>query len=160
MAGIIKSNVEKKVIRLTIYLLQKKLHKSVKEMAYDLEHCGNPVFSELYNILIETSNNIEREFQKQTTYEIGIVFLWMAYRDTAYKDPVYGGLMQAMMSSKLLEGLKSLVKPPSEWYVNVWNRTKQNTEEKRKRGKIAPYQKSHDESIFTPGEQAKRLKKL
>lgn len=162
MPGIMGAEKQKKTIRLAVWLLQKKLGKKIEDMAYDLEHCGNPVFKEMYQVMVkDIAENIEEDFQKRTVLEVGTVFLWILYKDTAYKDPAYYGFYRILLKApQLLTLLKDYVKPPEEWYVNVWHRTKKHTREKRKRGDIPEYAKSDDESIFTPGEQAKKLKRL
>jgi hypothetical protein len=161
MAQILGAEKEKKTVRLAVWLLHKKLGKSTEDIANDLKNCGNPVFREMFEVLRETCENIERPFQRKTAYEIGVIFLWIMYRDTAYKDPAYYGIMKILLRApELLTMLKPLVKPPKHWYVNVWHQSKKNTETLKEEGKIPEYAKSPDEDIFVPSKQYRKLKKL
>lgn len=161
MKGIMAAEKEKKLIRLTIWLLTKKLGVSVAEMQDDLDNCGNPVFQKMYQVLLHTSNQIQRRFQQKSTLEIGTVFLWILYRDTAYRDPAYYAIFQMLRKSfGMDEAIKEYVKLPDEWYVNVWDKTKKRTEEKRKNGEIPERSVSHEEEIFITGKQKKKLKEL
>lgn len=154
------ANTDKKVIRMAIWLLHKKLGKSYSDMENDLKNCGNDVFREMYNILLETSEKVDRDFQRNTTLRIGTVLLWILYRDTAYRDITYDALRTIILSDDLTTALDSYWKPANEWMVNVWSRSKKHTEELSKKGKIAPNQVSLDEEIFIHSKQKKKLEKL
>jgi hypothetical protein len=163
MASMRAAGKQKKIIRITIWLLQKKLGKTVNDMANDLKHCGNPVFQELYYILLETVNNNESTFQRETTYQVGITMLWILYKDTGYKDPSYWGLAQLLLKApELLTTLSDggYLKPPKKWACNVWDRSRKRTKMLQERGDIPKNAKSLDEDIFVPGIQKRKLEKL
>jgi len=161
MAFISRAEREKKIIRLTLWLLHKKLGLSTEEMAKDLENCGNQIFREMYAILKETCNNIQRPFQKRTAYEVGVVFMWLAYKDTAYKNPTEWAFTQTLLRApQLLQVTEEITKPPEEWTANVWHQSKKDTDKLRAEGKISNNEHSPAEEIYIPSLQRRRLKKL
>lgn len=163
MASLKDASKQKKIIRIIMWLLQKKLGKTVDDMANDLEHCGNPIFQELYLVLMETVNNNESKFQRKTSYQVGVTMLWILYRDSAYKDPTYWSLAQLLLKApELLTILsnKGYLKPPAKWSCNVWDRSRKRTKMLQDRGDIPKNAKSIDEDIFVPSIQKRKLKKL
>lgn len=145
---------------MAVWLLSKKLGKSYEDMSNDLENCGNPIFRIAYETLKETSDKVLRGFQKKTTLQLGTVLIWILYRDTAYKDIAYDALHSLITNNDLQTTLKDYIKPPNEWHVNVWHKSKLHTEELKSKGKLGYGQVSPDEEIFVPSKQRKKLKKL
>jgi hypothetical protein len=126
----------------------------------DLQVCGNPIFARIALLINEAGDNIDASYQSKITKELGELFLWILYKDTAYRDIVFWLLWQLVQDSdRLKKELEYYVKEPEEWYVNTWTRTKAQTKKMRDEGKISKTRKAPSESIFTPSEQAALLKK-
>lgn len=152
---------DKKVIRLAIWLLHKKLGTTPEKMAKDLENSGHQGFQALYRELCEMCKHINRKWQRKTTFSIGVTLLWIAYRDSAYRDIICWALLALLEKSPELTAIiKPYVKPPSEWYVNVWDATKAHTEKLRGEGKLPERAQSLGEEIFVPSKQKRKLEKL
>jgi len=150
----------KKLIKIAEGWLRKKIGASISVVHEDLEHCGNPIFARLAIYLNQAADEVQRDYQQKIIRDYGELFLWIMYKDTAYRDPAFWILYQMLEHADVLKKeLEQYVKDPEDWYVNAWNESKKNTAEKRKEGKIPKNRKSFDESIFTPPEQLRRLKK-
>jgi hypothetical protein len=150
----------KTIIKIAMGWARKKLGAQVDVVHSELETCGNPVFSRIAQILNEASDKVEEKYQQKMIREVGELFLWILYKDTAYRDVAFWMLKQMFENSEDFEKELALyAKNPEDWYVNVWHRTKMHTKELRAEGKISEMGKSFDEEVFTPPIQAKRLKK-
>ena len=158
---IIQAEYEKKIIRFAEKLLLKKLHTSHALIHDDLIHAGNPVVRQLYKMLLLTSKNVKERYQKETIEHLGGLSLWILYKDTAYKDEFFFILYMLLKNAdKILPLMEEYVKNPEDWYVNMWNTTKERTAELRRKGMIPETEMSEEEKIFTPVIQARRMKKL
>lgn len=161
---ILAAEKPKKLIRLAVWLLRKKLGDAGHGYAihHDMIHSANPVMKYLTEKINKASENItDEEYQRNTVRELSELALWIVSKDTGYRDIFFWLLNDILEDADgLKEALKEYVKPPEKWYVNVWSKTKANTKKLRKDGKISKYAMSHDEEIFTPSIQKKRLEKL
>jgi len=63
-------------------------------------------------------------------------------------------------SDELRALIKPYVKPPEEWHVNVWTKSKQITKEGIEHGDIATGSVSMAESVHVSGIQKARLKQI
>jgi len=150
----------KKIVKIAANWIRKKMGTDKNEITVDLETCSNPVFYRLYKVLEETADEVKEPYQKRMMMEFGSLILWVLYKDTAYRHPVFWMIWKFLSFAEVIKKeLEPYVKEPDEWYVNAWHVSKQNTKEARKRGDISENKKSEDESIFTPPEQARRLQK-
>jgi len=161
MADIIAwGDKHKKLVKIADGWLRKKMGASVTVVHEDLKNCGNPVFSRIAFWLNKAADEINRPYQQRMVRNYGELFLWIMYKDTAYRDPGFWVLYQLLKNADvILKEIEPYVKDPEDWYVNAWNESLKNSKELHDKGKIPKNQKSFDESIFTPPEQMKRLKK-
>ena len=154
----------KKLIRLAVWMLRKKLGDAGSGAAihHDMIHSANPVMKYLTEKINEASEHItDEEYQRNTVRELGELALWIMGKDTGYRDIFYWLFNEILKDAdELRESMKDYIKPPEKWYVNVWSKTKKNTKMLRKKGKISKHSMSHDEEIFTPSIQGKRLSKI
>lgn len=161
MADVIFGEYSKKIIRLGLALVHKKLGVSTKIVAEDLQYCQNPVIRGLNKVLLAGSNNIKRQHQSQRIKEVGQLFLWIMYKDTAYRDVFFWMLYQVLKrADKILPLIEPYVKDPEDWTPNLWHESKQQTKKLRKEGKLPDYAKSMEETIFTPSIQDRRHQKI
>lgn len=150
----------KKIVKIAIGWARKKLGANVEKVHEELEVCGNPIFARIAVLINATADNIDAKYQSKVVRELGELFLWILYKDTAYRDMVFWILWQLLEDpERLKKELEYYVKDPEEWYVNVWVRTKAQTKKLQDEGKISKTRKAPSESIFTPTEQAQLLKK-
>jgi hypothetical protein len=161
MADIIAwGDKHKKLIKIADGWLRRKIGASVDVVHKDLSNCGNPVFFRIAKILNKAADYVDTKYQQKIIRDYGELFLWIMYKDTAYRDPAFWILYQLLDNAEVIKKeLEPYVKEPEDWYVNCWNRSKINTAKGRKDGRIPNNRKSFDESIFTPPEQLQKLKK-
>lgn len=161
MADIIaEGNKYKRIIKIADMWLRSKLGASVKQVHYDMSNCGNPVFQELTRIVNEGGDLIDAEYQKRIVKNYGELFLWILYKDTAYRDVTIWMLNEILKNSdQLKHDLKPYLKDPKDMYVNSWVKSKEHSDEAKKANRISRSAKSLDEYIFTPSVQQKMLRK-
>ena len=160
---ILTANKSKKYVRAGIWLLRKKLGSGAEAEAVhsDLMHCGNPAINFIAQILVYSGKQVKERYQAKVVKDLGEFFLWIIYKDTAYRDIFFWALDQILQrATEIRQWIKPYVKEPSEWNVNLWHDSKVRTEKLRKEKRIPPYMKSFDENLFVPSEQRKKLKKL
>ena len=155
---------DKRWIRLAAWWLKRKYNKNGKTDAIhdDMINCGNPVIRKLYK-LIDASDFIKEKYQKNTMKELSELLLWIIYKDTAYRDPFFYVLKQALdMKEDIYDDVCKYYKDPADWYVNIWNDAKAKTQELKDKGEIAdvPHSMSGAETYFVPRIQEDRLKQM
>ncbi len=162
---IMGSEVQKKIIRLGLRLVANKVKKcqSTQFIKEDMECCADPIYQSLYQILDEAQTYLKCGWQKDILNELGIFGLWVAYKDTAYSPMVKWMLRELKHrienDPELAQAIENAT-DPKDWYLNAWIDSKEKTKQMRENGEIPEYLKSPEESIFTPSEQQRRLKKL
>jgi hypothetical protein len=150
----------KKIIKIADKWIRSKLGASVEVVHADMENCGNPAFSIVDELINMAADSIDEKYQQKMVRNYGELFLWILYKDTAYRDVAIWLLYQlANNGDELKEMLKPYLRQPDEWYVNSWNKSKRHTAKLRKEGKISSVRKALDEDIFTPPTQRRMLKK-
>ena len=160
---ILGADKPKKYVRAGVWLLRKKLGKEATAPAIhdDLTNSGNKLIQLLSQMLTYASREIKEEYQAKVVKDLGEFFLWIMYKDTAYRDIFFWVLDQILQrGEEIRRWIKPYVKDPHDWNVNVWHRSKASTERLRKEKRIPPYMKSFDENLFVPSEQQKKLKRL
>ena len=82
---------DKKIIRFALWYARKKLAegKTRDEIAYDMQHCGNPIIRNLYKKICDGLDQIKEEPQRNRTKEVVEFFLWILNKDTAYRQPFF-----------------------------------------------------------------------
>jgi len=162
MADIIAfGDKHKKIIKIAVGWFRKKTGAEIEVVHKDLKCCGNPVFGAIDKLINHAADSIDEKWQRRVVREFGELFLWILYKDTAYRDPAFWILYQLLEhADEIKEDLKEYVKEPQDWYVNAWSESKRHTAELIEKGRIPGYAKALDESIFTPQEQERRLRKV
>ena len=160
---IMLGETQKKLIRLAVRLLRRKLGKCATQgnLHNDMINCGNPGIARIHRTVEKWAKQLNSDFQRETTLELSELGLWILYKDTAYRDVFFCILADLLIhSDELLEEIKPYVKHPDKWYTNNWVKSKEKSKKLKDSGEIPPYAKSLEESIYTPSEQNKRLKKI
>lgn len=163
MADIMEGEQQKRVLRLLIYLGRKKLGKcaSVDAIHEDMMNCSHQLYQIVAECLNETASKFDTPYHNKVTSEYGELGLWIMYKDTAWREAFVELLAQLFERKEIIEPLiKEYRKPKEKWYTNLWWNSRNKTKKLRESGEIPRYGKSHEESIFTPEEQAKRLSKI
>jgi len=161
MTDIYQGELQKRYVRMAIWLLKKKLGTCAnsKDIQEDMENCGNEVFARLYMHFKNTVKQIKEEPQRNAIRDVGELGVWIPYKDTAYKDIIVYMLNEVINDKEICAAIKKQVKPSEEWYPNVWHETKRQTEKGREEGTISKYGKSFAEKVFTPGAKQVRKRK-
>ncbi len=157
------SESDKRIVQLTIWLLRKKLGESAhKDKIHDdMINCGNFGIRELTKLINESADHVDSVYQQAVVKDITELGLWVCYKDTAYRDVFFYMLDEILKNSDELRALiKPYVKPPEEWHVNVWTKSKQITKEGIEHGDIATGSVSMAESVHVSGIQKARLKQI
>jgi len=150
----------KTVIKIALGWARKKLGANVEVVHNDLANCGNSSFARITDILNTAADSVEEGYQRKMIRDVGELFIWILYKDTAYRDVAFWMLKQMFENSEeFKKELALYAKNPEDWYVNVWHRTKEQTKQLRAEGKISECSKSLSEEIFTPPIQHAKLKK-
>lgn len=167
MTDIIFGDDMKKTLRLVMWYLKKKYKDENKVTAEriheDMLYCGNPVISEIMDLVRDAGERIEEEYQRGITIDFPELILWILYKDTAYL-PVFMYILKNLMDKKeeLMPFIMKYYKEPEDWYVNAWHRTLEHTQEMKDDSRLANVggEMSQDEKIFTPPLQRGINKKL
>lgn len=150
----------KRIIKIAEGWLRKKLGASIEQVHDDMTHCGNKGFQRVNRIINEGADSIDSGYQKRMVRNYGELFLWILYKDTAYRDVAVWILYKMLEEGEeFKKELEPYLKDPENWYVNSWIKSKEHTAQQIKEGKIPKNKKSLDEYIYTPPIQAKMLKK-
>jgi len=151
----------KRLLRMAMWWFRRKYAegRDKDDIHDDIVNCGNPILRRLHDIIIhDGADNIEETYQNAMIRDGMELILWTIYKDTAYRDPFFYVLKKILDNKKEFEPvLNKYLKNPDDWYINTWTRTKKNTEELRKNGKIAASEMSPDEEIFVPQYQYKKV---
>ena len=160
------SEKQKKLIRMAVWLLREKLGKCATAEAIkdDMTNCPNPIFQQLADLMYRAEAAVDSGWSKKIIGEVGVLELWIMYKDTAYKPVVLWMLRELKHKIEddpvFAQQIEDEASEPEDWYVNTWIRSMKKTKQLRKQGKIPEYAESHEESIFIPSKQKKRLKRL
>lgn len=134
------SEFQKKIIKIATKVIYKKLKTSPLDVHNDLKNTGNPVVAHLYKLLLATSANIKHEHQSRVIVkEFGGLLLWIAYKDTAYRDVFFWLLRKLFDYKDVINPLiDEYYKEPSDFYCNLWQDSMDDTDKQRLNGEI-PY---------------------
>jgi len=147
-------------MRVMLWYLKRHLKKNYKitldGIKEDLEYCGNPVISTLWNINQSTAEKIKEDYQKEIVMEFPMALLWIIYRDTAYM-PIAMYMIKELLDRKdeIYPQIEKYYQNPDDWYCNAWHDSKEHTKKMKEEGKIPNVEgiMSNDEAIFVPGYQ-------
>ena len=149
MPGIEYAEWDKKVIRMGLKVICKKISKKEPVRNDDIACSPNPVVKVLDKLVEVTADNIRPKWQHKSTRTFGKFFLWLVAKDTAYKDAFFWALHKLLkMSDKLLPLIEPYVKPPEEWFPNLWQDGKDDTKRLQDKGAIPKNALSLVESQF------------
>ena len=163
MADIIAGDKYKRKIRLAMWWLRRELGegKDRSQIHEDMEACGNPILYELNQFFQNNGSLIRQEYQKAAITDGMELILWAVSHDTAYRDPFFYMLKKLFdKKEELMPLIMKYYKEPEDWYVNAWKKSKENTEEMRKKGKINKFALSHDEKFWVPQHQEKEMNRI
>jgi len=140
---------DKKVIRMGLRLICKKISKKEPVRNDDIACSPNPIVKILDRLVEATSANLKPKWQRDSTRTFGKFFLWLMAKDTAYRDAFFWALYKLLkMADKLIPLLEPYVKPPEQWFPNVWQDGKDATAKGRADGTIPDNGLSTVEEIF------------
>ena len=152
---------EKKILKMGLKLVAKKLGKTELVREQQLAATTNKPVKTLNNLILIASAKLKAPWQARQAKIFGQMFLWLALKDTAYRDIFAWTLYKLLKSAdKLIPLVEPYVKEPKDWYPNQWRDTLDETKKQRKNGEIPVNAKSEVEKLFTPTIQKKRLEKL
>jgi len=152
---------EKKILKMGLKLVAKKLGKTELVREQQLKSTTNKPVKTLNNLILIASAKLKAPWQARQAKIFGQMFLWLALKDTAYRDIFAWTLYKLLKSAdKLIPLVEPYVKEPKDWYPNQWRDTLDETKKQRKNGEIPVNAKSEVEKLFTPTIQKKRLEKL
>lgn len=157
-----QGELQKRYVRMSLWLLKLKLGKCAnsKNIRSDMENCGNVIFNRIYQHLMATCEKIEQAPQRHAMRDVGELGVWIGYKDTAYKDMFIYLLNEIINDKEIVAAVKRDVKPPKQWYPNVWDTSMKQSNEGKKKGTISKYGKSFAEKVFTPSEQEATFKRM
>lgn len=133
---------------------------AIEVMHDDLINCTNYPIRKMYTKMMESAGYMGESYQATIISDMGAPILWMAYRDTAYRDPFFWWLYEVFSDPEMLKALKTYVKPPSMWYCPNWKQSKDATKYKKDSGEIKTFDMSPEEKMFVPKFQQDELDKI
>lgn len=161
MADIMHGEQSKKVLRMVLKTGMKFMGLSPKIIESDLMSTQNPVIKNLNTLVLATSNAIKSKWQSDVVKTFGQAFLWIAYKDTAYREPFFWMLQQLLdVADDFSKINKPYVAPPDEWQPNLWIASREKSKNMKDKGEIPIDAKCMEETMFTPSIQRERLKKI
>jgi len=150
LPGIEYADFDKKILRMGIKVICKRIGKREAARNDDIACSPNPIVKILDKLVEATADNIKAPWQHIQVRTFGKFFLWMMAKDTAYRDAFFWALYKLLkMADKLIPLLEPYVKPPEEWFPNVWKDGIDATVEGRKDGTLPENGLSQVESMFT-----------
>lgn len=164
MVDVFASEDAKLTVRMYAYLAQKALKKIAKGYGAevptgktildvihdDLRNNQNPVMRQVYKELLKTGSKIPNHHQASNIVDLGAFALWVIIKDTSYRDPFFYTLQNIIDNKDIRESLQNYVNNPEDWYTQLFNDAKKETEKKRKDGVIGDNYISQEEAIFLP----------
>jgi len=155
------ADFEKKVLKMGLKLVAKKLGKTELVREQQLNSTTNKPVKVLNNLILIASAKLKAPWQARQAKIFGQMFLWLALKDTAYRDIFAWTLYKLLKSAdKLIPLVEPYVKEPKDWYPNQWLDTLDETKKQRRNREIPANEKSEIEKMFTPTIQQGRFKKL
>jgi len=164
MADVIQGERTKKILRKLLKLGYKFLGKDMQMLGEDLKYNQNPAIRNLHALILLTAAQMPHEklkWQRDMITGYGQAVLWCVIKDTAYRDCFFWALDKLLANpEKLREQIKPYVKPPEQWIPNLWQNSRDKTNDKKAKGEIPKDSKCFEETIFTPQIQDQRHKKI
>ena len=157
------SEAEKRILKLSLFLLRKKLGESasIKAIHDDMLNCGNLGIRRVHEILNADINLIKCKYQRELLMQLSELFMWFGYKDTGYRDEFFYTLDDVLShADEIRKLIKPYVKSPEKWHVNQWMDSRLETRKQIAEGKILKGSVSIAESVHVPDIQKKRFSEL
>lgn len=144
----------------TLGLVTSDEKTAIEIMHDDLLNCTNYPIRIMYKKMMEAAGYMGESYQATIITDMGAPVLWMAYRDTAYRDCFFWWQNEVITDPCMVVNLKPYVKPPSMWYCPNWKQSKDATHRKKDSGEIKSFDMSPEEKMFVPKYQQDELDKI
>ena len=154
---------DKQIIRLTLWVLRKKLgtHGSAKKIKEEMQVCSNDAVRNIAKIIIDHAETIKCPYQRGIVTDLSMLFLWILLHDTAYRNVAFAILDDILCNSKELRAMiKPFIVPSEKMYPNVWKDSKDITEQQKEDGRIPEYAVSTIERQCVPNLHRRDIKKI
>lgn len=165
--------MDSKLSRLDLFFIDKglkyisgKLTEKVPASHYkylhdDVESCTNDACQYIWLVTKQVMGKYEDNSTRDALMVLIEVGIWAAVHDTAFRDAFFY-FINKVGNKKIRDLIKlhptRLVKPPSEWYPNLWKRGHDKTVEGKKSGELLPGEFSYLEQFCVPQIQRKMIK--
>lgn len=159
---IIFTEKDKQIIRLSLWLLRKKLGAkgNAKQIQEEMEVCSNDAIRNIAKLINDNAAKIKSVYQRKMVTELSMLFLWILIHDTAYRNIGFAILDDMFSNSKELKAMiKPFVLPSEKWYSNMWEDSRVITKEQRAEGRIPEYAVSRVERQLVPSLHRADIKK-
>ena len=159
---IIFTEKDKQIIRLSLWLLRKKLGAkgNAKQIQAEMEVCSNDAIRNIAKLINDNAAKIKCPYQRKMVTELSMLFLWILIHDTAYRNIGFAILDDMFSNSKELKAMiKPFVLPPDRWYCNVWLDSKDITKQQKEEGRIPEYAVSNIERQCVPSLHRQDIKR-
>lgn len=155
-----------KIDRTVIKILMKVTHKLLKQSQYSvdevhgvLDNSANGAIRFMHTEIKEALADTLDEKECDKIMPLLNILLYVVYQDTAYRDPFFW-ILNKIARPEIRAAIKPYVKPPKQWYANIWVSSRKVTADYRKSGKLPPYEHSVVERRMIPAKQIYDLSKL
>jgi len=153
-----KSILDYGIQRIVIYMM-KKFHENTMLNPTvthdDVIHAGNCCV----RFMAKELNRVWNRKRFPYVCELIEFFLWIAYKDTAYRD-IFFYLMDKLGNDEIRAMVAPYVKRPEMWSMNAWQQSIRSTKELQDDKQIPKGQLSYSEQINVPSIQRKRLSNI
>lgn len=160
---IVHTEKDKQVIRLTLWLLRKKLGASgsAKQIQEEMKVCSNDAVRNIAKIINDHAEQIKCPYQRYIVKDLSMLFLWILLHDTAYRNIAFAILDHILSKAEALRKMiKPFVLPPEKLYPNVWKDGKDISDEQKEEGRIPEYAVSNVERQCVPNLHRQDIKKI
>ena len=150
---IIFTEKDKQIIRLSLWLLRKKLGAkgNAKQIQEEMTVCSNDAIRNIVKLINDNAAKIKSKYQRKMVTELSMLFLWILIHDTAYRNVGFAILDEMLGNAKELRAMiKPFVLPSEKWYSNVWEDSKEITKQQKEEGRIPEYAVSNVERQCVP----------
>ena len=89
--------------------------------------------------------------------DLGSFLLWVAFKDTAYRDPLFWIVDGLVRDPDFHTDIKEYVKDPKDWYCPQWVKSKKETKKLLDEGVIPEFGMSPAEEVFVPQAQVEKI---
>lgn len=155
---ILPADKTKNQIRLAAWWLRHKYAGGANKdkIHDDMLNCGNPVLRKIFYKINELAD-IKEGYQRSMIVDFVELFLWILYKDTAYRDPFFYIAKNIFdIKDELMPDIMKYYKEPKDFYVNRWHDTKENTKKGRENKSVLSDELSYDETFFVGETQRAR----